>query len=300
MSWLLLLVLAAFPIAAADQPGPSADEVAAVLTNLAKMLELSGEIEDVAARGALPTAKETGAVAKVLGVLPKDLLDPWGTPYEIALGPGSHYSIVGAGSDRRFDRSTWNQAGQTTNSASDAVLRDGALTRSNDEWAEAQLARLHVDVFDALRRELAVRKSMRTMVNMGAIATALATYATDHQQLYPAGDLDSIARAVSPEYIRTLPRLDAWDNPIRVWVSPDRRSFRIVSAGSDKQFEGGLSKGAPVSHDSKADLVLTNIGWERKFESGMTPIEHAYGRWFLARSAAQQRALERRTPPGKE
>jgi hypothetical protein len=71
----------------------------------------------------------------------------------------------------------------------------------------------------------------RTKGDMHAIAAALAARhidAGDYPQVY---DLDALAAALQPAYIRQMPRSDAWGNPLSYRGTGD--GFVLTSMGSD-------------------------------------------------------------------
>jgi len=71
----------------------------------------------------------------------------------------------------------------------------------------------------------------RTKGDMHAIAAALAARhidAGDYPQVY---DLDALAAALQPAYIRQMPRTDAWGNPLTYRATG--AGFVLTSAGSD-------------------------------------------------------------------
>lgn len=75
-------------------------------------------------------------------------------------------------------------------------------------------------------------KQKRSMADMRAIGTAVEAYAVD-TNLYPAGasNVSGIQTFVEPKYIKTLPLLDAWDNPFD--YNSDNQSYTIGSGGKD-------------------------------------------------------------------
>jgi hypothetical protein len=73
-----------------------------------------------------------------------------------------------------------------------------------------------------------------TMADMRSLATSVEAYAVDNKDLYPAAaTLDALIPMIEPVYIRTAPAVDAWGHPYVFVPSADRRSYRIISGGSD-------------------------------------------------------------------
>ena len=243
----LLIVLYAMP-ACAGEPAAPAAEINNILENARKMCELATSIEHFrSTHGSLPSGSSTRDVVRACGggegKQQYFATDPWGTPYRVKVDPPrGRYSIVGAGSDRRFDPDSWNVPKKSRSPADDVVLREGGqFVRSNHEWAIAQGDKLGARSEERLRRLIDASKALRTMASVRAIATALFAYLTEHNK-FPEGDIFSL-----PEF-KMLPREDAWGTPLRVTVNGD--NIRIVSAGSDAKFDAG--------NDLARDLVMEN------------------------------------------
>jgi len=99
-------------------------------------------------------------------------------------------------------------------------------------------------------------RQKRSMADIHIIATAVESYAVDHQS-YPA-DLSSIDEFESylvPEYLKELPQNDGWGTPLQIWTSQDGSAYEIVALGRDKQ--PGEQSGGP-KRDFDADIVFRN------------------------------------------
>lgn len=82
-------------------------------------------------------------------------------------------------------------------------------------------------------------KSRETLADMQSIAVACAGFSTDVRS-YPGPTegwvpVESVAAFLEPIYIASLPRTDAWDNPILYWSNG--ASYRILSMGPDGQID---------------------------------------------------------------
>lgn len=102
--------------------------------------------------------------------------DGWGTPLRVEVSAdGKSYSIASAGSDRKFDPSSWRRAGEFTDFAADAVWRNGESIRSweTNDLAESlnRAKRATNDLADVRRNA----KSERTK-----LANTLHTYRIAH------------------------------------------------------------------------------------------------------------------------
>jgi photosystem II stability/assembly factor-like uncharacterized protein len=93
------------------------------------------------------------------------------------------------------------------------------------------------DPIRRIEKEIAVLKWRRTMGDIRSLAISFEAYAVDHGLYPPSGDRDRLVADLTPTYIRSLPRLDGWENPFRVEISETRNGYRISSAGADGVFE---------------------------------------------------------------
>jgi len=82
-------------------------------------------------------------------------------------------------------------------------------------------------------------RQKRTMADLRSIGTACESFSIDENR-YPGPtegwvEVGEIAADVEPVYIRVLPRVDGWGNPLMYWS--DGEAYRIVSAGRDGETE---------------------------------------------------------------
>jgi hypothetical protein len=79
----------------------------------------------------------------------------------------------------------------------------------------------------------------RTTADMRSLATAVEAYSTDQSdETYPvATDLAGLKTALKDVYMKNFPEKDMWGHPYEYVVSPDRKHYRIVSAGADGIFD---------------------------------------------------------------
>jgi hypothetical protein len=110
-----------------------------------------------------------------------------------------------------------------------------------------------------LREATSYGRQRRTMNDIRSLATALEAYAIDHNAYPSTGaawvDAITLTDKLLPDYIRTLPATDGWDNPLRVWT--DGEHYRIVSPGKDgavsAEWSGQVE--STVTTDFGADIV---------------------------------------------
>ena len=115
-------------------------------------------------------------------------------------------------------------------------------------------------------------RQKRTMADMRSLANALEARATD-ADTYAIGaarvcgnicafasmttvPLDELERALSPVYIRKLPRLDGWGNEFEVRVSA--KSYAIRSRGSDDRFDANSYAMNHVTRSFEEDIVFSD------------------------------------------
>ena len=113
------------------------------------------------------------------------------------------------------------------------------------------------------RRHLADQwyQCVQTLLDMRALQTAIEAYGVDHPTYPMAKTMEELRALVQPTYIATTPIKDAWGTAFRYIVSPDGKSYKLVSAGSDRAFTDESWKIPAFLSDSEADAVLTSDGW---------------------------------------
>lgn len=91
-----------------------------------------------------------------------------------------------------------------------------------------------------LQRGMQRGKERRTMSDLRSIGAAVESYQVDHGfppdvPDAPRGglELEALARALEPTFIKHLPRRDAWGSPIQWFRAGD--SYRLVSVGADRE-----------------------------------------------------------------
>lgn len=102
---------------------------------------------------------------------------------------------------------------------------------------------------------------VQTLLDMRALQTAIEAYGIDHPTYPIAKSMEELRALVQPTYISKTPMKDAWGTPFRYVVSQDGKSYKLVSAGSDRAFAEESWKLPSFLSDSEADAVLTSEGW---------------------------------------
>lgn len=100
-------------------------------------------------------------------------------------------------------------------------------------------------------------KQKRTMADMRSIATALESYAADHNA-YPKGEsLADVQPQVVPKYLKALPAVDGWSHPFR--YIPMESGYMLGSAGADGVFDQAPEGDKPVeTRNFDCDIVFSN------------------------------------------
>jgi len=115
-------------------------------------------------------------------------------------------------------------------------------------------------------------KQKRTMADMSTIATAIEAYATDNNTYAPGNwkapaegvvgaertgvrldprmrlDLNSLAGALTPTYVRTIPRVDGWNREIEVYVGAGGEEYATRSLAKDGTAEGDAYQLGPTGN----------------------------------------------------
>jgi type II secretory pathway pseudopilin PulG len=102
-------------------------------------------------------------------------------------------------------------------------------------------------------------KQKRTMADVRSVANAWEARATDFNTYVVAGkrggvSYDELNRALTPTYIRVLPRADAWGSPFQFTAGDT--TFSVRALGRDHRAQ--LAQGAGASTDFDRDIVFSN------------------------------------------
>lgn len=183
------------------------------------------------------------------------LADSWGTPLRISV-EGTTYRVVSAGSDQTFDEKSWSETTQFTGTAGDLVLTNGRMTRSNRNWlTERATAPEAVEALKTLsRHELMFMVSRTSVVTNVSLTTA--TVET----------MQNVAKYIERyRAAAAAPPTDAWGTPMRLVF--EGTNYRLVSAGSDREFQQENWDQAGVTTEPTADIVMKNGQFTRRFDA---------------------------------
>jgi general secretion pathway protein G len=97
-------------------------------------------------------------------------------------------------------------------------------------------------------------KQKRTIADIRSIATAIESYAIEHDVFPRASSIDELAPSIQPVFIRVLPRADGWGNRLQVLSS--HNGYVIQSAGKDGVFEASPPMGARP--DFNDDVIFSD------------------------------------------
>jgi hypothetical protein len=188
---------------------------------------------------------ELAAVLETAGIpAPETVtLDGWGHPV-MAWCEGQEWAVISRGSDGLL-ADAYRGLPEVADSRDDFVLIDDQRF-----YAPPHIERL-----------AQAGKQKRTMADMRSVATVFEAYKIDNDALpdSPTGGfvpVETILEAVQPIYIRRLPLVDGWGNPIWIWT--DGNSYRIVSAGRDGilQQDWATTEGAGATTSFDSDIVF--------------------------------------------
>jgi hypothetical protein len=93
----------------------------------------------------------------------------------------------------------------------------------------------------------------------------------DHEDRYPSGDYAALEELLAP-YLTTFPEKDIWGHAYAYVVSPDGSTYRLVSSGSDGNFEWDsrriAAKSNAVSDEAPAIRYQERLEDDVIFENG--------------------------------
>ena len=280
------------------QPSPTQPsvtrDVADVFQSLYFVYDAAGAIETYRGKhGAIPKASGTVELSRAMtgdAGLAKYWIDPWGTPLRIDSTPGKGYVVASAGSDRKFDPSTWAERAATHSSADDIVLRDGELIRSPLDWAGAVFA--NTPGLEASRERIMAKSHHATTVgDLRAIASGIAVYQIQKGRLPRTSEIEALRRELEPTYAH-VPLNDGWGRPFHVGANGSTDAYLIVSAGPDGKFDQESWTNPSRSSD---DIVLRdgeitrNADWRpQNLDAAAADVDRLLNA-FAAYGAARQR-----------
>jgi hypothetical protein len=123
------------------------------------------------------------------------------------------------------------------------------------------------EVIAEVRAEQEKRRPWRrTMSDIRSIGSAVESYALDHDQVYPAGDYASLQALLVPVYMKTIPEKDIWGHAYAYAAAPDGSSYRVVSGGSDGNFEWDSRTVAAATKDASEDEDGVAIRYRDRLE----------------------------------
>ena len=102
--------------------------------------------------------------------------------------------------------------------------------------------------------ELNRARAAATRKQLQMFSDAIEGYLTDFDA--PPPDFPSLVKALQGTYLREVPRNDAWGTPFHYDV--DGKTYRVVSAGSDRKFDPSTWTKIAVTDDTSADALVSN------------------------------------------
>ena len=322
-----LVLLALSGVAGAAERPPDA-EIIRGFVNLARVNQIAFALRyRLVQSGDLEIGALLHERAVALQLLDAEMIDPWGTPYRIAID-GKSFRVRGAGSDRVFDPR--DPPEDTSNTAADVIHDEKEMVSQNYTWLFHQVRKppedipsiYDVPVFEPMHRrhpeqlpatpydaraldfamenpwmflrygDFDVIRAVKTRAAIELWIAKLESYRTARGSL--RGLMGHSLKTVLDEpwpFNEWLFPADEWGTPFRVDVSDDGQTYRLVSAGADKSFDSGN-----VADTSPAiDLIAEN----GRITSGLNVA--AYEKKLTAEQEARDREViaERAAAPAK-
>jgi type II secretion system protein G len=108
----------------------------------------------------------------------------------------------------------------------------------------------------ALSSAIQRARQKRTMVELRTVATAVSSYATDFAFVpkVPSGVVEDITPYLVPTYLKVLPYLDGWRQPMLYFSAG--LDYTVRSMGSDGVTQSGPPMGPTTSYAD--DMVMVN------------------------------------------
>jgi type II secretory pathway pseudopilin PulG len=161
------------------------------------------------------TVAEARAIAEPVYIKAAPLTDAWGNPYRVE-ADGKSFRLVSAGADGVFKPETWTTGGGLPSFNDDAVI-----TNEGRWWFR--------------RWELQSNEADRaaaTQYAIRVIRTAVEGYAGVHNQWPQAKSMEELRAVVQPDFIKTLPMVDAWGSPF-IYELDAKDGYRVRSVNLD-------------------------------------------------------------------
>lgn len=148
--------------------------------------------------------------------------------------------------------------GQKMLASMPALMRDGA--RLGQEGLGSKMESIVKQMLEEREKQ---RPWERTMRDLRTIATAVEAYASDNDDTYPrAADYATLVKDLEDD---DLPQKDVWGNSYAYVVSADAKHYRVISSGSDGNFEwdsrriaDAKTPGLRYSERSEDDLIYAD------------------------------------------
>lgn len=208
------------------------------------------------------------------------LRDGWDTPLRYVRLGAQSFQIVSAGADRRFDEKSWSTAAQTEDLAADAVYavngqyEEGSFHRlwlgsggSPLSWTAEEMEELARPLIEAeiekmkdmsLAQSMSYMRTSFTLRELEALGLFLKAYQLKHGRYPNARSIAELRPMLVPEVGADIPTRDKWGTELRYLVSPDGRSYRVVSAGEDEMFDEASWSKKEALASADDDAVLEN------------------------------------------
>ncbi len=106
-------------------------------------------------------------------------------------------------------------------------------------------------------------KEKRTAADIRTLATAVEAWAVDHNEYPETTSFDELSAELVPTYLKTVPRVDGWGNPLMYQAEscPRCQEYIIASGGKDGKLDRGSLESYRATGENEelgGDLVYRN------------------------------------------
>jgi len=238
--------------------------------------------------------------AVALQLRDEELIDPWETPYRIAIN-GNHFRVTGAGADRKFSPDCDTIVGpvRTTSLDADVIYIDDHTAQHNYTWLFRQVGKpltgapglYSVPQFEPIHRrtpnalpaspedarvfeieaehaavfpryyDLDVLRAMQTRASMQLLAARLDAWLKTHGS-FAAVDYAGVLQKEPWPFNDWLLPMDQWGTPFQIEITDGGKGYKLTSLGADKTKD---TESLPATNAS-IDQVMLNGTFVRAFD----------------------------------
>ena len=110
-----------------------------------------------------------------------------------------------------------------------------------------------------------IKLTKRAIADLRTLGAVMESYAEDHAAYPGFATIKEMELVMVPKYVTGLTAVDPWGTEYRYLVSPDRRHYRVISAGADRVFEKQYEE---LTSEPPADRASDNFNDDFVFQDG--------------------------------